>query len=206
MPTQKQQLLLIFVKHPEKGKSKTRLAKGIGHEKALEVYRELLTHTCKISQNIAADKVVFYGNQMPEEDLWSEAGFTRMQQVGEDLGARMAHAFSWGFTQGYQEICIIGSDCATLTSDILDQAYVELSTKDFVIGPAKDGGYYLLGMSSLFSQVFEDKVWSTSEVRKEALADLEAAQKSYSLLVMLSDVDVVDDLRGTFLESYIPNS
>lgn len=206
MSTSKQQLLLIFVKHPEKGKSKTRLAKGIGHDKALEVYRKLLSHTRSIAQDISADKVVFFGNQMPEEDLWSEAAFPRMQQVGEDLGARMNHAFTWGFDQGYKQICVIGSDCATLTSEILDQAFVALRENDFVIGPARDGGYYLIGMSSLYSKVFEEKVWSTAEVRKEAIADLEAGQKSYSLLPMLSDVDVVDDLRGTFLASYIPNS
>jgi len=120
------------------------------------------------------------------------------------LGARMSHAFHWGFEQGYEQICIIGSDCATLTTEILEGAYAVLDEKDFVIGPAKDGGYYLLGMSDFYPKVFEDKVWSTAEVRKEAIADLEAGKKSYDLLTELSDVDVVDDLRGTFLEPYIP--
>ncbi|MEM6803979.1 MAG: TIGR04282 family arsenosugar biosynthesis glycosyltransferase [Bacteroidota bacterium] len=204
MQDPQKRLLLIFVKHPEKGKSKTRLAKGIGHEKALEVYRKLLAHTRDISLKLSADKAVFFGNQMPEKDLWTEAGLARYQQVGEDLGARMLHAFDWAFTQGYTQICIIGSDCANLTSDILDQAFQELYTHDFVIGPARDGGYYLLGMSALYPKVFENKVWSTSEVRKEAIADLEEGDKSYALLEMLSDVDVVEDLKGTFLESYIP--
>lgn len=200
------QLLLIFVKHPEKGKSKTRLAKGIGEDKALAVYRELLAHTLSVSQDVSVDKVVFFGNQMPEKDLWSEAGFSRFQQVGDDLGSRMNHAFSWGFSQGYERICIIGSDCATLSSEILASAFSVLEKKDFVIGPAKDGGYYLLGMSSLYSKVFEGKVWSTANVREEAVADLAAGNKTYDLLPVLSDVDVVEDLRGTFLESYITDS
>ena len=197
-------LLLIFVKHPEKGKSKTRLAAGIGHDLALEVYRKLLGHTREISQHLQADKVVFFGNQMPEHDLWTEASYPRHQQVGADLGARMSHAFSWGFEQGYDQICIIGSDCATLSTEILEEAFSVLNEKDFVIGPAKDGGYYLIGMSHFYPKVFEDKVWSTADVRKEAIADLEAGNKSYKLLIELSDVDVVDDLKGTFLESYIP--
>ncbi|MEL6252827.1 MAG: TIGR04282 family arsenosugar biosynthesis glycosyltransferase [Bacteroidota bacterium] len=204
MNTSLRRLLLIFVKHPEKGKSKTRLAAGIGHDQALEVYRKLLAHTRDISKNLAADKVVFFGNQMPEQDLWSAVFYPRYQQVGADLGERMAHAFNWGFEQGYEQICIIGSDCATLTTDILEKAYTVLSEKDFVIGPAKDGGYYLIGMSDFYPKVFEDRVWSTAEVRKEAIADLEAGNKSFDLLTELSDVDVVDDLKGTFLESYIP--
>ncbi|MDW3650150.1 MAG: TIGR04282 family arsenosugar biosynthesis glycosyltransferase [Bacteroidia bacterium] len=204
MNTSPRRLLLIFVKHPEKGKSKTRLAAGIGHDLALEVYRKLLAHTRDISLNLQADKVVFFGNQMPETDLWSEADYSRHQQVGVDLGERMSHAFSWGFDQGYEQICIIGSDCATLSTEILENAYKVLNEKDFVIGPAKDGGYYLIGMSDFYPKVFEDKVWSTADVRKEAIAELEAGNKSFDLLTELSDVDVVDDLRGTFLESYIP--
>lgn len=196
-------LLLLFVKHPEPGKSKTRLAADIGHDLALEIYQKLLAHTCRISSDVEADKVVFYGNQMPSHDLWSEAGFLRLQQEGHDLGSRMENAFRWGFSQGYERIVIIGSDCATLTSKILSEAFDVLKSEDYVLGPARDGGYYLLGMKELFSPVFYHKNWSTDTVLTDTLNDLQSANRSFDLLPELSDIDHAEDLRGTFLEEYL---
>ena len=196
-------LLLLFVKHPVAGKAKTRLAKSIGNEKALVVYRKLLTYTCEIAKQLHVNKVVFYGNQIPESDLWSEAGFARYEQHGETLGDRMENAFLWGFEQGYKQIIIIGSDCADIDSTLLEDAFSQLDNHDFVMGPANDGGYYLMGMNALFSPVFQNKNWSTESVLQDTLRDLEAGNKSYFLLPVKTDIDTVEDLKGTFLEEYM---
>lgn len=196
------ELLLIFVKHPIAGQVKTRLAAGIGHEKALKVYHELLAYTRSVAHEIAADKAVWYGNEVPEGDLWAETGWPRFLQAGETLGDRMEGAFRWGLAQGYRRICIIGSDCATLTSAILNQAFDQLSSHDAVIGPANDGGYYLLGMTSLVAEVFHDKSWSTESVLPDTLADLASLNKTHFLLPELVDIDTIEDLEGTFLAAY----
>ncbi len=193
-------LLLIFVKHPVPGRVKTRLAADVGDEAAVRIYQQLLGYTLSLTQPLEVDNVVFYGNKVPETDLWQKAGYPRYLQEGPTLGDRMEQAFTWGFDQGYQEIAIIGSDCAELTTDILTQAFDILLDHNAVIGPAHDGGYYLLGMKHLIPGVFQRKYWSTSTVFAATIRDFELAEISYKLLPTLSDVDTVEDLKGTFLE------
>ncbi|RMG20166.1 MAG: glycosyltransferase [Bacteroidetes bacterium] len=193
-------LLLIFVKDPEAGKVKTRLAKDIGQEKALQAYRRLLAHTLEVVRPVQAQKAVYYGNRIPAHDLWAAAQFPRYLQQGETLGQRMEQAFRQGFEQGYRHILIIGSDCAHLSTSILETAFDKLQQYETVLGPATDGGYYLLGMNALFSPVFHHKAWSTDTVLAHTLADLQAAGKTVFLLPTLSDVDTGKDLKGTFLE------
>ncbi|MEL6134034.1 MAG: TIGR04282 family arsenosugar biosynthesis glycosyltransferase, partial [Bacteroidota bacterium] len=181
-------LLIIFVKHPVPGQSKTRLAAGIGHDKALAVYRELLAYTRDITQDLDADKVVFFGNEMPPHDLWSEVGFPRFQQEGETLGDRMDYAFRWGFEQGYQRIGIIGSDNARLTTEILRKGFERLTSYDVVVGPADDGGYYFLAKKEIISAIFQGKFWSTDTVLGDTLRDLSALGKTVGRLETLSDI------------------
>lgn len=196
-------LLLIFVKHPEPGKVKTRLAASVGNDKAVQVYRELLSFTLALTQPLSMSKVVYYGNKVPSQDLWSDAGYTRKLQEGADLGVRMEQAFSWGFSAGYQRIVIIGSDCPHLTTGLLEEAFAKLQADEAVIGPATDGGYYLLGMTRLIPGIFSDKHWSTDTVFSATLRDLEQADANYSLLPTLSDIDTLDDIPGTFLEKFL---
>ena len=196
-------LLLIFVKHPEPGKVKTRLAASIGHDRAVGIYRELLFYTRRVTQALSVSKVVYYGNIVPKEDLWSEAGYTRKLQSGADLGLRMQQAFSWGFSAGFERIVIIGSDCAHLTTGLLEDAFSRLHADQAVMGPATDGGYYLLGMNTLIPGIFSDKHWSTDTVFAATVRDLERADASYSLLPTLSDVDTIEDIPGTFLERFL---
>ena len=196
-------LLLIFVKHPVAGKAKTRLAASLGNEKALAIYQKLLEYTLRISQEIFAHKVVFYGNEVPEKDLWSEAAYQRFLQQGNDLGARMEQAFEWGFGQGFEKILIIGSDNARLKSSHLHEAFMALEKEDVVIGPAKDGGYYLLGMKELIPELFRNKQWSTETVLSDTVIDAQMLKLKVAKLEELSDVDVEADLEGTFLEDFI---
>lgn len=197
------QALILFVKHPVPGEVKTRLAAELGTEKAVAIYEALLAHTRDVSLQVASEKVVFYGNALPDMDLWSAAGYARYPQQGKDLGARMDHAFASVFAGGADKALLIGSDCAHIQPHILEQAFACLDKKDVVLGPASDGGYYLIGMRQQFSPVFQGKTWSTDTVLADTVRDLKAAGKSYDFLPTLSDVDTAADLEGTFLQAIV---
>jgi rSAM/selenodomain-associated transferase 2/rSAM/selenodomain-associated transferase 1 len=189
--------LIIFVKNPEKGKVKTRLAKTIGAEKALEVYQKLLQITKSIVDPLSVHKQVWYSRFVDEDDLWSEGGYEKHPQEGENLGKRMQHAFEQAFTGGHQKVVIIGSDCSSLETDILREAFDQLDDHDVVIGPANDGGYYLLGMSEFYPSLFEGKTWSTSSVFESTIRQVENLNISYHLLPTLNDIDTEADLRAS---------
>lgn len=187
-------LLLIFIKNPVAGKVKTRLAKSIGTERALGVYLQLLHHTLEITKALALDKKVYYSDWIEEKDNWAKAGYEQGLQSGTDLGQRMSEAFERAFEDGYKKVVIIGSDCWELTPSILTEAFDSLNLKQVVVGPARDGGYYLLGMKHYYPELFLNKSWSTSSVFSETVADLRKRNLSYHLLPVLSDVDEEKDL------------
>ena len=189
-----QSLLLIFVKNPERGKVKTRLAATVGEERALQVYQQLLERTRAVTQPLSTNKIVYYTPAIQRDDLWSTNYYQKAQQADGDLGERMAQAFEDGFTQGYERICIIGSDCYQLTTAILKDAFAALNAHDLVIGPSTDGGYYLLGMRELHPELFRNKHWSTASVSKDTLATAEQQQLHWYELPTLSDVDKEADL------------
>lgn len=181
--------LIIFVRNPEPGKVKTRIAKTMGNEKALEVYKELLLHTYDITKDISCDKFVFYADQITKNDLWETSFYHKKLQQGNDLGQRMLLAFRELFGLGYQSIQIIGSDCMELTTDIIETGFNRLHENEVVIGPSTDGGYYLLGMRLLVPDIFYKKEWSTEKVFSSTLADIKKLSLSYFLLPELSDID-----------------
>ncbi len=187
-------LLLIFTRNPELGKAKTRLAKTVGDETALEIYKFLLDKTKQVTTNLSCDKAVYYSVKVRENDIWTSDVFQKHQQKGEDLGIRMLNAFKDGFKAGYEKVMIIGSDLYDLTPNHINDAFSKLNTNDVVIGPAEDGGYYLLGMKNLQSAIFKNKKWGTATVRKDTLNDLHKV--SVHLLEELNDVDVFDDIKN----------
>ena len=189
--------LIIFVRHPELGKVKTRLAASIGEEKALAIYLDLLQHTRTIALDVAADRFVFYADDIPEQDEWTSPFFTRRLQTGADLGNRMKKAFSDLLAQGYQQLVIIGSDCFELSASIVEQAFDSLDEHEVVIGPATDGGYYLLGMSKFYPALFDNKSWSTTTVFKDSVSDLLRENIPYKVLAKLTDVDTEEDWLST---------
>lgn len=186
-------LLLLFTRHPELGKCKTRLAKKIGDPKALEVYRYLLQHTANVTKNVNAHKQVWYATQPVKNDIWNPKYYTKKAQQGENLGARMAYAFAEGFQQGYDKILIVGSDLLEINTALIEDAFKKLDTTDFVLGPAKDGGYYLLGMKSFRREIFEHKKWSTSSVFSDTLSSM--GDKTVTLLETLNDIDEYEDMQ-----------
>ena len=191
---QNKNAILLFTKNPELGKVKTRLAKTIGNERALEIYKTLLTHTQSIASPIDADKFVFYSDTINENDQWSAADYYKKLQFNGDLGQRMAAAFQEAFSLGYQSVCIIGSDCYELTSAIISEAFSKLSDHDVVIGPTHDGGYYLLGMKLLYKPLFLNKSWSTDSVFSDTINDFDTLSLTSYRLIKLSDVDEEKDL------------
>lgn len=186
--------LIIFVKNPVLGKVKTRLAAGIGNEKALEIYLQLLALTRTVSETVNCTRHVFYSDEI-ENDAWDDDKFNKHVQEGDDLGERMKNAFAKVFALGAKKAVIIGSDCPQLTSEIVVESFRILNENDVVIGPAEDGGYYLLGMKNLHAFLFENKEWSTDSVFKDTVIDLTKNQLNYGRSPQLSDLDTVQDLR-----------
>ena len=185
--------LIVFVRKPEWGKVKTRLAATVGNDVALDIYKELLQHTFNIVKSTPFTKFICYVNEIEKDDLWNAEGFVKRLQSETDLGSKMKDAFSEVLNEGYKKAVIIGSDCMDLTTAIIVQAFDLLETKDTVIGPAKDGGYYLLGMKNLSPFIFKDKNWSTSSVYNDTVIDMEANGISFGVLPLLNDVDTEDD-------------
>ena len=186
--------LIIFTRNLELGNCKTRLAKTIGDESALKIYRYLLQHTAKVSVPIRADKFVFYSEHIKKNDLWNDDVFKKKLQYGDDLGSRMENAFSELFGLGYKNIVIIGSDLLELNSEDISHAFDSLKHHDIVIGPSKDGGYYLLGMKKIHENVFKNKAWGTETVLKDTLRDLQ--NNDVELLKELNDIDTFEDLKS----------
>jgi uncharacterized protein len=190
----KSDLLIIFYRNPELGKVKTRLAATVGDERALAIYLKLVAHTRSIASEVNCDRIVWYSNFVDTEDNWPNKLFLKERQTGETLGDRMRFAFDRAFQKGYQRVCIIGTDCLELTCDILMKAFKGLNTHDAVIGPARDGGYYLLGMKKPNPELFSNKVWSTNMVFENTIKDFERLKLSYDLLPPLADIDEEKDL------------
>ena len=185
------QALIIFVKNPIEGQVKTRIAKTVGHAKAVEIYRELLQYTHDVAETLpAADyaKTVYYGDFINDDDLWN--GWQKaLQPQGGDLGNRMKQAFREQFALGAERVVIIGSDCLDLKPHHLQEAFQQLQRRDVVLGPSTDGGYYLLGMNVLYEPIFNDMPWSQSELMEKTRAVLAQNNITYALLEPLIDID-----------------
>ncbi len=189
-------ILLIFIRNPQLGKVKTRLARTLGDEEALRIYHVLLEKTRAAALGVQAERWLFYSDFIDKNDDWPEADFSKKTQSEGDLGERMEQAFRTAFEAGAMKVVIIGSDCPELTGALLQTAFDRLDESDFVLGPVPDGGYYLLGMKELESSVFRDIAWSTETVQARTIKKMQAAGKSCALLPVLSDVDTEEDWRA----------
>lgn len=195
-PTSKN-ALIIFTKNPELGKCKTRLAKTIGNKAALEVYKHLLQHTATVTEQIQADKFVFYSEGIAKNDIWNDSIFKKKLQQGNDLGEKMKHAFNELFQAGYEKVVIIGSDLFDLEVTHINNAFDALNNTQCVLGPAQDGGYYLLGLTKMLPFMFDNKSWSTPQLWEETLNDLKENSIAFTTLETLNDIDTFDDLTAS---------
>lgn len=187
--------LLIFIKNPIKGKAKTRLAATVGDDEALRIYLELLKHTRNIATQIDATRNLFYSHFIDNNDEWNNALFDKQLQINGDLGQKMTTGFQSVFEKKATKAVIIGSDCASLSTDIVDDAFAKLDTHDFVIGPAQDGGYYLIGMTDFSPKIFKNIDWSTEKVLPQTIEIINNTDKTYALLPTLSDIDYEEDWK-----------
>jgi rSAM/selenodomain-associated transferase 1 len=187
-------IIIVFTRNPELGKVKTRLAQTIGNKATLEVYIQLLHHTEHVLNSLNCDVAVYYSETIIQDDIWNKKTYTKYLQNGDNLGERMYNAFKEQFNLHYNKVVIVGSDLFDLKPQHITNAFKALEQNDVVIGPAQDGGYYLLGMSTMIPQVFVNKTWSSPTVFEETLKDLQNL-KVY-LLEMLNDIDTFEDLKA----------
>ena len=187
--------LMVFVKNLLPGTVKTRLAKDIGMDAALDVYKELLNYTAEVADEVSGDKGVYYSQYVELYDDWITEKYQKHVQEGAGLGERMLKAFTDAFEKGYEKIVVIGSDCLEITKKHIEEAFKELDKVDVVLGPANDGGYYLLGLNNIFPALFENKDFSHEHVLNEALDEIEKFGMSFKLLEPLNDVDTMEDLK-----------
>ncbi len=189
--------LIIMMKNPVLGKVKTRLAKDIGDANALLIYRELLQKTQEITINLNQDKFIFYDDVVERNDLFDNTKYKKYVQCSGDLGVRMDYAFSIPFKNEYKDVVMIGADCYDLTQEHIEQAFESLANNnDFVIGPANDGGYYLIGMKKWNRWVLENKNWSTETLFNETKNDVIGRNGKLFEIEKLSDIDTIADIQS----------
>ena len=191
MSVEHKNALITFIRVPELGKVKTRLAAELGNHEALRIYRLLLDHTRGVCLGVDASRYLYYATT-PTKDSWSEIDFIKKAQHGLDLGERMANAFQDAFVLN-DKVVIIGSDCPQLSSSIIEDTFETLDHKNVVIGPTYDGGYFLLGMDSFYPFLFSNVEWSTDKVFAETKKRLIEKDISFEVLNPLGDVDYAKD-------------
>ena len=192
--------LLVFARVPALGQVKTRLAAGVGDTAALAIYHELAGITRAAIAEAGVPTTVWLagtaGPQPTAAEAQEWAGLASCSQQTGDLGQRMAMAFAAAFATGAERVAIIGTDCPGLRAAHLAKAFALLSQNDVVLGPATDGGYYLLGLRQPQPELFEHKAWSTATVLADTLADAQRLGCRVALLPELHDVDTADDLAS----------
>jgi len=187
----KNNLVIIFAKTPEIGKVKTRLAKDLGDEKAKEVYEEILHNLVRsLSLSNAFDLCLYISG---DSDYFTHH-FPRVvvkEQSSGDLGKRMHTAFSSELKE-YEKVIVIGSDCPEISIELLEETFQAFN--QVVLGPATDGGYYLIGLSRPV-QIFDNIEWSTSTVFEKTIKKINEQQLECILLGKKPDIDTIDDYR-----------
>ncbi|WP_046242662.1 TIGR04282 family arsenosugar biosynthesis glycosyltransferase [Hymenobacter terrenus] len=192
--------LLVFARVPALGRVKSRLAAGVGPDQALAIYHELLAITRTAVTEAGVPTTVWLADTAGPEPTDTEArewpGMTTRCQEAGDLGQRMMAAFGEAFAAGAHRAAIIGTDCPGLRAAHLTQAFRLLADHDVVLGPATDGGYYLLGLRQPQPELFQQKAWSTASVLTDTLADARRLGLQVALLPELRDVDTAADLAA----------
>jgi rSAM/selenodomain-associated transferase 1 len=192
--------LLFFVKNPEKGQVKKRLAASIGPDKALRLYKSFLLN---ILFTLNKGTFLFYVCFYPADALqslkrWLGEDYLYMPQQGEDLGERMRNSFVEAFDMGFKRVVLIGSDIPDLPLEFIEEAFASLEEKDVVIGPTFDGGYYLIGFrdKTFLPQVFKGILWGRESVFEDTTKVLNQEKRSIYTLKRWRDIDTIDDLRN----------
>lgn len=188
-----------MMKYPEDGKVKARLAQSIGKEAATDLYRAFIQDTLTTVQSLDIPyHIAVYPPESQERfTQWLGPSYQYFHQQGVDIGIRLQNGFATMYTKKYQQVIALASDSPDLPIEILQEAVSSLQTHKVVIGPASDGGYYLIGFSHDFfiSEVFEDILWSTATVYRDTLSRIESVTSQVHVLPEWADIDTKSDLQ-----------
>ena len=192
--------LIIFTRYPEAGKAKTRLIPVLGAEGAADLHRQMTEYTISQGRQLQTERVVavevyFTGSDRAAFQNWLGSDLIYHPQGEGDLGSRMAQALENAFSSGIDSVIIIGTDCPSLNAELIAEALQKLEQNDLVLGPATDGGYYLIGLRRLISELFVGINWGTSEVLQKTVEIANNLKLAVAYLTPLSDIDRPEDLE-----------
>ena len=191
--------LIVFTRFPEPGESKTRLIPALGPAGAAELHRQMTEHTLQWAKELREHiplsiEIRYTGRPLEPFRRWLGPTFLYSEQGDGDLGQRMLRALQDAFRMKLKKVLLIGTDVPDLSANLAEGALILLSSSDLVLGPADDGGYYLLGLRRVIPQLFQGIPWGTGEVFQKTREAAKAAKLSYALLPSLPDVDRPEDL------------
>jgi uncharacterized protein len=196
---EKKDCILLFIKYPKKGMVKNRLAKDITQENAVNLYKKFVQDIISTILHIKTTLMICYypPTSLEQFKKWLGPQYNYIAQKGDDLGQRMNNCFEEVFTKGYQKAILIGSDSPDIPKKILTNALKQLQNKDIVIGPATDGGYYLIGFNkkTFYPQIFENISWSKKTVYNKTIDIIKKTNYNLNILPLWSDIDTIDDLQ-----------
>jgi len=190
-------LLLIFAKAPEPGKVKTRLTPAISEKAAARLHQAFLSDILSATRPLQTRRVLACWPTTEDpffEALKKKESLQTITQKGRDLGEKMLNAFSWGFSEGFEKIVLIGSDAPSLPAEIIRSAFDILDNTALVLGPSCDGGYYLIGGKKAMPELFRQLPWGTEKILEKTLVRAEQAGHHCQLLPFWYDVDRPGDL------------
>lgn len=191
--------LIVFTRFPEPGKVKTRLVPALGIEGAAAIHRQMAEHTvekaiCLQSAGTARIQVAYTGSDEKCMRNWLGNDIEYSMQGAGDIGTRMLMAFQQAFESQSRKVVIIGTDCPALPVQVIEQAFEALNAYDLVLGPAFDGGYYLIGLRKPVPALFQAIEWGTPSVLKQTVDRANQHNISFTLLEELHDIDRPEDL------------
>jgi rSAM/selenodomain-associated transferase 1 len=196
----KDNAIIVFTRFPVEGKVKTRLAKDMGDKFAVSFYRVCAEHTftelLKVKET-GSELFLFCSEESEIEQVmnWAGNNFKYYSQQGSDLGIKMYNAFDTVFKKEYKKVIIIGTDAPDVSMNIIQSAISVLDNYSVVIGPANDGGYFLLGFKSKLIDLFSGIEWSTDSVFDNTIEKLNNSKTNYFILEELTDIDTLEDLQ-----------
>lgn len=201
--------VIVFAKNPVPNQVKTRLVPALSPEQAATLYTAFLVDWCDTLAKLPdVDLIIAYTPAAARSDLQALIGddVIYIPQLGADLGERLTSATQWATEQGYTKILLVGSDSPTLPTSYISKASTRLDSRDVVIGPSTDGGYYLIGFSATniamtVPLIFEEIAWSTADVFQQTVARIQSLKASFGLLPPWYDIDTAEDLA--FLQAHI---
>lgn len=191
----KKTAIIIFIKNPDLGRVKKRLAQTLGEEAALEVYHQMLAHTLQITRSLSVDKFLYYDREAVSNDAWPDDIYQKRIQNGATMAIRITNAFNEVFAMGYEHVSLIGSDCLDLDERIIRLAFRQLEHFDTVLGPTKDGGAYMLGMTDYQPEIFDVAAWGTPQLSSELQKAIHQAKKTCFMLSELASITTIEDLQ-----------